>query len=47
LALVALGGLTAEEIARAFLVSEPWIARRIARAKRTLAEEQVPFGAAG
>jgi RNA polymerase sigma factor (sigma-70 family) len=38
-----LGGLTAEEIARAFLVNEPRIARRIARAKRTLAEEQVPF----
>jgi RNA polymerase sigma factor (sigma-70 family) len=38
-----LGGLTAEEIARAFLVNEPRIARRIASAKRTLAEEQVPF----
>jgi RNA polymerase sigma factor (sigma-70 family) len=38
-----LGGLTAEEIARAFLVNEPRIARRIAGAKRTLAEEQVPF----
>ena len=38
-----LGGLTTEEIARAFLVSEPTIAQRIVRAKRTLAEEQVPF----
>jgi RNA polymerase sigma factor (sigma-70 family) len=38
-----LGGLTTEEIARAFLVSEPTIAQRIVRAKRTLAREQVPF----
>jgi RNA polymerase sigma-70 factor, ECF subfamily len=38
-----LGGLTTEEIARAFLVSEPTIAQRIVRAKRTLAKEQVPF----
>ena len=38
-----LGGLTTDEIARAFLVSEPTIAQRIVRAKRTLAEEQVPF----
>jgi RNA polymerase sigma factor (sigma-70 family) len=38
-----LGGLTTAEIARAFLVSEPTIAQRIVRAKRTLAEEQVPF----
>jgi RNA polymerase sigma factor (sigma-70 family) len=38
-----LGGLTTEEIARAFLVSEPTIAQRIVRAKRTLAEERVPF----
>ena len=38
-----LGGLTTEEIARAFLVSEPTIAQRIVRAKRTLAEQQVPF----
>jgi RNA polymerase sigma factor (sigma-70 family) len=38
-----LGGLTTEEIARAFLVSEPTIAQRIVRAKRTLAEEKVPF----
>ena len=38
-----LGGLTTEEIARAFLVSESTIAQRIVRAKRTLAEAQVPF----
>ncbi len=38
-----LGGLTAEEIARAFLVSEQRIIQRIAGAKRTLAEERVPF----
>ncbi len=38
-----LGGLTTDEIARAFLVSEPAIAQRIVRAKRTLAKERVPF----
>ncbi|MBL8742398.1 MAG: RNA polymerase sigma factor, partial [Myxococcales bacterium] len=38
-----LGGLTTEEIARAFLASEPTIAQRIVRAKRTLAEQRVPF----
>jgi len=38
-----LGGLTTEEIARAFLVSEPAIAQRIVRAKRSLAEARVPF----
>src|SRR5580704_14701172 len=38
-----LGGLTTDEIARAFLVSEPTIAQRIVRAKRTLSEKQVPF----
>ena len=38
-----LGGLTTEEIARAFLSSEPTIAQRIVRAKRTLAEARVPF----
>ena len=38
-----LGGLTTDEIARAFLVSEPTIAQRIVRAKRTLADAQVPF----
>src|SRR5205814_1057304 len=36
-------GLTTDEIARAFLVSEPTIAQRIVRAKRALAKEQVPF----
>jgi RNA polymerase sigma factor (sigma-70 family) len=38
-----LGGLSTEEIARAFLVSEPTIAQRIVRAKRALAEARVPF----
>ncbi len=38
-----IGGLTTEEIARAFLVPEPTIAQRIVRAKRTLAEKRVPF----
>ncbi|MGZ3418758.1 MAG: RNA polymerase sigma factor [Polyangiales bacterium] len=38
-----LGGLTTEEIARAFLVPEPTMAQRIVRAKRTLADKQVPF----
>ncbi|HEY0196949.1 MAG TPA: RNA polymerase sigma factor [Rhodanobacter sp.] len=38
-----LGGLTTDEIARAFLVSEPTIAQRIVRAKRSLAKAQVPF----
>src|ERR1700681_1556409 len=38
-----IGGLTTEEIARAFLVPEPTIAQRIVRAKRTLAKERVPF----
>jgi RNA polymerase sigma factor (sigma-70 family) len=38
-----LGGLTTEEIARAFLVPEPTVAQRIVRAKKTLAKEQVAF----
>src|SRR5262245_19701622 len=38
-----LGGLTTDEISRAFLVSEPTIAQRIVRAKRTLSEAGVPF----
>jgi predicted RNA polymerase sigma factor len=38
-----LGGLTTDEIARAFLVPEPTIAQRIVRAKRTLAEARLPF----
>jgi RNA polymerase sigma factor (sigma-70 family) len=37
------GGLTTDEIARAFLVPEPTIAQRIVRAKRTLAEARAPF----
>ncbi len=43
LTLKLLGGLTTAEIARAFLASEPTIAQRIVRAKRTLAEAHVPF----
>lgn len=38
-----LGGLTTQEIARAFLVPEPTVAQRIVRAKRTLTEARVPF----
>ena len=38
-----LGGLTTDEIARAFLVPEPTIAQRIVRAKRTLSDAHVPF----
>jgi RNA polymerase sigma factor (sigma-70 family) len=38
-----LGGLTTDEIARAYLVGEPTIAQRIVRAKRALTEAQVPF----
>ncbi len=38
-----LGGLTTDEIARAYLVSEATVAQRIVRAKRTLAEAKVPF----
>jgi RNA polymerase sigma factor (sigma-70 family) len=38
-----LGGLTTDEIARAYLVSEPTVAQRIVRAKRTLAEQNVAF----
>ncbi len=38
-----LGGLTTDEIARAFLVPEPTIAQRIVRAKRTLTAAKVPF----
>jgi len=38
-----LGGLTTDEIARAFLASEPTIQQRIVRAKRTLGEAKVPF----
>jgi RNA polymerase sigma factor (sigma-70 family) len=38
-----LGGLTTDEIARAFLVPEPTVAQRIVRAKKTLAEARIPF----
>lgn len=38
-----LGGLTTDEIARAFLATEPTIAQRIVRAKRALADARVPF----
>ena len=38
-----LGGLTTDEIARAFLTPEPTVAQRIVRAKRTLSEARVPF----
>jgi RNA polymerase sigma factor (sigma-70 family) len=43
LTLKLLGGLTTAEIARAFLATEPTIAQRIVRAKRTLTEARVPF----
>ncbi|MEH1126604.1 RNA polymerase sigma factor [Micromonospora sp. CPCC 206061] len=38
-----LGGLTTDEIARAYLVPEPTVAQRIVRAKRTLAAKKIPF----
>jgi RNA polymerase sigma factor (sigma-70 family) len=38
-----LGGLTTDEIARAFLAPEPTIAQRIVRAKRTIAQKQLPY----
>jgi RNA polymerase sigma factor (sigma-70 family) len=38
-----LGGLTTPEIASAFLISEPTVAQRLVRAKRTLREAKVPF----
>ena len=43
LTLKLLGGLSTEEIARAFLVAEPTVAQRIVRAKRTLSAARVPF----
>ena len=43
LTLKLIGGLTTEEIARAFLAPEPTVAQRIVRAKRTLSEAGVPF----
>jgi RNA polymerase sigma factor (sigma-70 family) len=42
-----LGGLTTDEIARAFLVPEPTVAQRIVRAKRTLGAAKVPFEVPG
>jgi RNA polymerase sigma factor (sigma-70 family) len=38
-----IGGLTTDEIARAFLAPEPTVAQRLVRAKRTLTEERIPF----
>jgi RNA polymerase sigma-70 factor (ECF subfamily) len=38
-----IGGLTTEEIGRAFLMPEPTVAQRIVRAKRTLTEKRIPF----
>lgn len=43
LTLKLLGGLSTAEIARAFLVSEPTLAQRLVRAKRTLGDAKVPF----
>lgn len=43
LTLKLLAGLTTHEIARAYLVPEPTIAQRIVRAKRTLADNEVPY----
>jgi RNA polymerase sigma factor (sigma-70 family) len=43
LTLRVLGGLSTDEIARAFLVSEPTVAQRIVRAKRTLTEKKITF----
>jgi RNA polymerase sigma-70 factor, ECF subfamily len=42
-----LGGLTTDEIARAFLAPEPTIAQRIVRAKRSLSEKQIPIEVPG
>src|SRR2546428_11516423 len=43
LTLRALGGLTTGEIARAFLVSEPTMGKRIVRAKRKIADAHIPY----
>ena len=42
-----MGGLTTKEIARAFLVPEPTLAQRIVRAKKTLADAELPFEVPG
>ncbi len=47
LTLRVVGGLTTEEIARAFIVPEPTIAQRIVRAKRTLTEKRIQFEVPG
>lgn len=47
LTLKLIAGLTAQEIARAFVVPEPTIAQRIVRAKRTLSEAHVPYEVPG
>jgi RNA polymerase sigma-70 factor (ECF subfamily) len=44
LTLRTLGGLTTGEIARAFLVSEPTMGKRIVRAKRKIADAHIPYG---
>src|SRR4029079_6264462 len=43
LTLALLGGLTTEEIPRAYLAAESTVGQRITRAKRTLADKQVPI----
>ena len=43
LTLRALGGLTTGEIARAFLVAEPTMGKRIVRAKRKIADARIPY----
>jgi RNA polymerase sigma-70 factor, ECF subfamily len=43
LTLRALGGMTTGEIARAFLVAEPAMGKRIVRAKRKIAEARIPY----
>lgn len=47
LTLKLLGGLSNEEIARAFLTTEPTIQQRVVRAKRTLAEKKIPYEVPG